>query len=84
MECTRGEMALSVHMSQVLKAWVTSPPTPPKVALPEPLRWGDFICPRCGVATQEAAGYVTCPKCGGALNGFLYELVEVNPHLRLS
>ena len=81
MKCARGEMAVSVHMSQVLKAWVTSPPKLRKGGLQEPLRWGDFICPRCGVATQESAGYVTCPKCGGVLNGFLHELVELNPHL---
>src|SRR5256885_622950 len=47
MKCARGEMAVSVHMSQVLKAWVTSPPKLRKGGLPEPLRWGDFICPRC-------------------------------------
>jgi rubrerythrin len=81
MECARGAMALSVQMTQVLNAWVTSPPRLRKGGLPEPLRWGDFICPRCGVATQESAGYVTCPKCGGVLNEFLHELVELNPHL---
>jgi rubrerythrin len=74
-------MVRSAHMSQVLKVWVAHPTEPAKGGTSAAVRWGDFVCPRCGVATHESAGYVTCPKCGGVLNGFLQELVELHPHL---
>lgn len=43
---------------------------------------GNWYCPRCAVKMAERpAGNFTCPECTGALNEFVYELIELNPHI---
>lgn len=81
LKCERGEMQLSRHMFERLRAYVAaparervgrswdSPPTP-----------GSWFCPACGVAAVADNGYLRCPDCAGVLNDYLYELVELHTH----
>lgn len=39
---------------------------------------GSFYCPGCGTAMQDA----TCSSCGGVLDEFIWQIVELHPHQR--
>lgn len=82
--CMRGELDLTVHMARLLHASFVERSVPPKQPVAIKFRMGGtWFCPGCGVQMQEASGTngVICPKCGGNLGPFLYELIEFNtPH----
>jgi hypothetical protein len=43
---------------------------------------GQWYCPGCAVPTIEAVpGVVQCPRCERSLSEFIFELVELHPHL---
>jgi rubrerythrin len=75
-------MDLSVNMAKTLREWVAHPELREQNVRPG--RWGSrWYCPACGVPTVNVDGSVRCPRCNGSLDGFVYELVEFNPHLRI-
>lgn len=39
---------------------------------------GNFHCPGCGTAMHDAE----CPSCGGVLDEFIWQIVELHPHQR--
>jgi rubrerythrin len=43
---------------------------------------GQWYCPGCGVAArEEEQGVVRCPECKRSLSSFIYELIEIHPHV---
>jgi len=81
--CERGEMQLSQHLAKGLFDSFVTRSVPPKEPVPSTFRWGGtWFCPCCGVAMQEAVGTngIICPKCGGILGPFIYQLIEFHPH----
>lgn len=78
--CDSGDMPFSVSMDRGLRETFLSADQPDQTDL-KPTNWGgEWFCPRCGVATVQEDGIVSCPKCDRSLNPFLYRLVELHPH----
>ena len=43
---------------------------------------GKWYCPDCSVATTESVpGIVRCPECKRSLSEFIFDLVELHPHV---
>ena len=82
--CVSGDMWLSQMMERGLREVFVEESRPAMVKpRREGFRWGGrWFCPRCGVEMQEGQDSVTCPRCGKQLDEFIYELMELHPHLR--
>src|ERR1051326_6334078 len=43
---------------------------------------GKWFCPGCGIPIIEEDGRLICSQCSKELTGYVYELIEFNPHPR--
>jgi len=76
-----ADAVFSRHIRDLLTEVYGHDSTPEPEAAPT-TRWGGaYFCPGCGVATEDEDGYIRCPRCQRSLNRFLYELIELNPHI---
>lgn len=79
--CPAGDMQLSRHLFNGLATYVTRPPEERTGKQwdrsPGP---GPWYCPACGTPAKFEGGYLRCLECGGVLNGFVYELIELPAH----
>ena len=89
LRCVRGEMEMSQHLANSLRAcyvdMIRQPQEPP--ALSE-MKYkggvgGRWFCPACGVSTEEQTPWnIRCPQCGRSIWEFVSELIEFHPHRR--
>src|ERR1700722_13802985 len=84
--CVRGDMELSRHLGDRLRAcYITLSERPMEPPLSS-IRYkggvgGRWFCPGCGVSTEEKTTWdVRCPQCGRSIWGFIHDLVELHPH----
>jgi hypothetical protein len=78
--CRKGNMELSTHLAEGLKACFIDKKRNPS---DKPFTFkvgGRWSCPGCGVPMVEHAGLIQCPTCSLCLNEFIYNLVERHPH----
>jgi hypothetical protein len=79
--CDRTGAAFSSALVKELAACFateTRRPSATPTRFPMGSRW---YCPRCGVPAKVASHDVVCGTCGRHLNDFIYQLVELTPHL---
>jgi len=82
--CPRGEMWLSQRLSKRLLECFEYKSTEPKEKHYSFLIGGVWFCPSCGIrAVEEEKGLIRCPQCRLNMTEFIYELVEVSPHLKI-
>lgn len=85
--CVRGEMELSRHLADRLRAsFVSEPEIPEEPAERNEIRYrvslyGMRFCPGCGVHSVKKSPFdLRCPRCERSLSPFIYELTEFHPH----
>ena len=80
--CVRGDMPLSGHLAKRLYACFVGKSEQPEDKQFGSRYGGQWFCPGCGVPMEEETpGAVRCPQCSRNLGKFLYQLVELHPHL---
>jgi uncharacterized Zn finger protein (UPF0148 family) len=82
-ECPTGAV-LSEHVAVALHdAFVAKSRLPSQATLPFRVG-GTWFCPGCGCSMRALDGAVRCASCDRYLNEFIYELVELNPHVSVA
>jgi rubrerythrin len=83
--CERGQMELSQHIAERLySGFVSKTENPDEFQFTKAgYRFGSqWFCPGCGVLMREKVpGAVRCPQCGRNIGKYLYQLIELHPHL---
>jgi DNA-directed RNA polymerase subunit M/transcription elongation factor TFIIS len=85
--CERGQMELSERMSQSLsECYVENKRRPKTFNYESDIKYsrigGSWFCPGCGVPINETSpAKLICEKCDKNLLEFIYQLVELHPHL---
>jgi hypothetical protein len=80
----RGEMGLSKHLADGLfEVYVKETRSASTRALSFGVG-GTWFCPGCACRLSEREDTVICDRCGHSLNEFIYELVELHRHRKIS